>query len=151
MYPVLLLGIYRSTHLLFFFLLHSPPHSLFLTDQYITIEMKPYYPQSNISTPPPTPTIREGNTFPPLRSPLPGHNHIINREYEEGGRGAFDEDDIEIQLSPHSRSSSNVEIRLRVLQYLTIVFLGLIVIGTSIHISNVLYQTYAPLPIIIIS
>jgi hypothetical protein len=37
---------------------------------------------------------------------------------------------------------------LRVLKYLTIVFLGLIVIGSSIHISNVLYQTYVPPPII---
>jgi hypothetical protein len=101
--------------------------------------MTPYYHQSTIPTPPPTP--REGNTFPPLRSPLPGHNHIIKREYEEG-RGVFDEDDIELQLSSHSRSSSNVEMGLRVLKYLTIVFLGLIVIVTSIHISNVLYQTY---------
>ena len=122
-----------------------PPSILLLTTlpipitliRNIDIEMTPYYHQSNISTPL---TPREGNTFPPLRSPLPGHNHIIKREYEEG-RGAFDEDDIELQLSSHSRSRSNVEMGLRVLKYLTILFLGLNVIGTSLHISNVFYQT----------
>jgi len=107
--------------------------------------MTPYYHQSNISTPP---TPRDGNTFPPLRSPLPGlHNHIVKRDSTEEGRGPFDEDDIELQLSSysHSRSSSNVEMGLRVLKYLTITFLGLVVIGISIHISNVLYQAYVPL------
>jgi len=103
--------------------------------------MTPYYHQSNISTPP---TPREGNTFPPLKS----HSHLpkIKRESFEEGTGPFDEDDIELQLSSHS--SSNLELTFKVLKNCTILFLGLIFIGGSFHISNVLYQPYVP-PIVI--
>jgi hypothetical protein len=111
-------------------------HSLLINTLTFNLEMTPYYHQSTISTPP---TPREGNTFPPLRSSLPGHNHIVKREPFEEGAGPFDEDDIELQLSSHSRS--RLELGLRVLKYLTIVLLGLVIIGTSLHISNVLYQT----------
>jgi len=98
--------------------------------------MTPYYHESNISTPP---TPREGNTFPPLKSHQ--RNHINKGEYEEE-RGPFDEDDIELQLSSHS--SSNLELAVKVLKYCTILFLGLIIIGGSFHITNVLYQPYVP-------
>jgi len=97
-----------------------------------------YYHQSNISTPPPTP--RHGNTFPPLRSPLLKHNHIVkHKASEEEGRGPFDEDDIELQLSSQS-SSSNLETGLKVLRYFLVMFVGLLIIGTSIHIYHVFYQ-----------
>jgi len=103
--------------------------------------MTPYYHQSNISTPP---TPREGNTFPPLKSHQK-RNPINKGEYEEE-TGPFDEDDIELQLSSHS--TSNLEIGLKVLKYCSILFLGLVVIGGSFHISNVLYQPYVPLIVI---
>ena len=100
--------------------------------------MTPYYHQSNISTPPPTP--RNGNTFPPLRSPLLKHNHIVkHKASEEEGRGPFDEDDIELQLSSQS-SSSNLKTGLKLLKYLLVMFIGLLIIGTSIHIYHVFYQ-----------
>ena len=100
--------------------------------------MTPYYHQSNISTPPPTP--RHGNTFPPLRSPLLKDDHIVKRNSsEEEGRGPFDEDDIELQLSSRS-SSSNLKTGWKLLKYLLVMFIGLLIIGTSIHIYHVSYQ-----------
>jgi len=110
---------------------HHIPLSSFHTNQYI--KMTPYSHQSNISTPP---TPREGNKFPPLKSHQK-QNQINKGEYEEE-RGPFDEDDIELQLSSHSLS--NLELGLKVLKYCSILFLGLVIIGGSFHISNVLYR-----------
>lgn len=107
--------------------------------------MPPYYHTSPSSvTPPPTPRI--GNTFPPLKYKYkPEPQTIDQSEYPFEGdgkrrnQGPFDEDDIELQLSSTKSKSDRVK-GLNILRYVSVLFLGLVSIGSSIHMGHILYS-----------
>lgn len=58
----------------------------------------------------------------------------------EDGRGPFDEDDIELQLSSSTTlKGSRGERVLRVLRFSFVLFLGLVLIGASVRIGDMFY------------
>lgn len=64
---------------------------------------------------------------------------MVKHRSSEEERGPFDEDDIELQISSQS-SSSKLETGLKILKYFLMMFVRLLIIGTSIHIYHVFYQ-----------